>query len=87
MGFMDRLKSFFGSAKGKAGDVAEKAGDVASDVAEKTGDVAGAAAEKAKDVVEAAVEKAKDVVEDVKDRFDGDDAEGNGGEESASGES
>ncbi len=83
----------FGSAKDKAGDVAEKAApvaeaawektkDVAGDVAEKTAPVAEAAWEKTKDVAEVAADKAKDVVEGIKDRFDGDD-DGTDGEQAS----
>ena len=65
MGLMDTIKGWFSKGKEVAGDVAEKAGDMAEGAWDKTKDVAG-------DVVE----KAKDVAEDVKDKFDGDDDEG-----------
>jgi hypothetical protein len=61
MGFMDTVKSWFGTAKDVAGDAAEKAADVAGDAAHKAKDVAGDAAH-----------KAKDVVDDVKGKLDGD---------------
>ena len=53
----------FGSAKDKAGDVAEKAAPVAEAAWEKTKDVAGDVAEKTAPVAEAAWEKTKDVAE------------------------
>ena len=78
MGLMDTIKGWFSKGRDMAGDVAEKAGDVAEGAWDKTKDVAGDVAEKAGDVAEAGWEKAKDVADDIKDRFDGDD-EGEGG--------
>ncbi|MBT8215158.1 MAG: hypothetical protein KJP12_08025 [Acidimicrobiia bacterium] len=70
---MDTLKGWFGSAKDKAGDLAEDVGDAAEKAWDKTKDVAGDVAEKAGDVGEKAWDKTKDVAGDVKDKFDGDD--------------
>jgi hypothetical protein len=61
---MDTVKGWFSKAKGSAGEMADKAGDVAEGAWDKTKDVAGDVAE-----------KAKEVAEDVKDKFDGDDDE------------
>ena len=41
LGFMDTIKGWFGKAKGTAGDVADKAGDMAGDAMDKAKDVAG----------------------------------------------
>ena len=72
MGFMDAVKKWFGTAKEQAGEMTEKAKDVAEDLGEKAKPMV----DKAKDVAEDAWDKAKDVADDVKDRFDGDDDEG-----------
>jgi len=65
MGLMDTVKGWFSKGKDMAGDVAEDAWDKTSGVREKAGDMA-----------EGAMDKAKDVVGDIKDKFDGDDDEG-----------
>lgn len=81
MSFMDTVKGWFGKAKESAGGVADKAGDAAEGAWDKTKDVAGDVAEKAGDVAEKAWDKAKDVAGDIKDRFDGDEEEGEAGTE------
>ena len=54
MGFMDTVKGWFSKAKDTAGDVADKAGDMAEGAWDKTKDVAGDVADKAGDVAEKA---------------------------------
>ena len=65
---MDTIKGWFSQAKDTAGDVADKAGDMAEGAWDKTKDVAGDIKDKfdgdeAEAAVEGAVEEAKDVVE------------------------
>ena len=62
----DKLKDQAGDLAGnlaeKAGDLADKAGDLAGDLAEKAGDLAEAAGEKISDIVPDEIEdKVKDV--------------------------